>query len=55
MTFDKMFSKTEYIKAKHFTNPKYLELEDMASMTLKVISVEKVLISKKFNPTHKVK
>ena len=55
MTFDKMFSKTEYIKAKHFTNPKYLELEDMASMTIKVIFVENALIYRKLNLRHEVK
>ena len=50
-----MFSKTQYIKTKHFTNPKYKEMEDMASMTLKMISVEKVLIYKKFNLKLKAK
>ena len=49
MTFDKMNSETYYIHAKHFTNQKGLEMEDMASITLKLIFTEKVLISKEFN------
>ena len=41
MTFDKMNSETCYIQAKHFTNQKCLEMEDMASITLKLIFTEK--------------
>ena len=45
MTFDKMNSETYYIQAKHFTNQKGLEeMEDMASITLKLIFTEKVQI-----------
>ena len=44
-----MYSETHYIQAKHFTNPKCLEMEDMASMILKVNSPKKVLISRQFN------
>ena len=49
MTFDKMNSETHYIQAKHFTNRKGLEMEDMASITLKLMFTEKVLISEEFN------
>ena len=49
MTFDKMYSEAHYIQEKHFTNLKCLEIKDMASITLKVIFTEKVLISMKFN------
>ena len=49
MTFDKMNSETYYIQAKNFTHQKGLEMEDMASITLKLIFTEKVLISKEFN------
>ena len=36
-----MNSETCYIQAKHFTNQKCLEMEDMASITLKLIFTEK--------------
>ena len=41
MTFDKMNSESHYIQAKHFTNQKGLEIEDMASITLKIDFTEK--------------
>ena len=41
MTFDKTVSKTQNIQAKHFPNPKCLEMQDIASMTLNVISAKK--------------
>ena len=44
-----MNSETYYIQAKHFTNRKGLEMEDMASLPLNLIFTEKVLISKEFN------
>ena len=55
MTFDKMNSETHYIQAKHFTNRIGLEMEDMTSITSKLIFTEKVLISKEFNLKLKLK
>ena len=50
-----MNSETYYIQAKHFTNRIGLEMEDMTSITSKLIFTEKVLISKEFNLKLKLK
>ena len=55
MTFDKMYSKAYYIQVICFSNPKYLDMEDMAFMRLKLISAAKVHNTKNFNITHQLK